>query len=968
MLINVSYAEKYLYIWGLTNDISQKQSVNFIEVEESILYKIALKCALKPKYVSPLKTISVSLPTKDNTVDVTGESTTFQQYSTYAYCIPLHGFMPYAPTRIKKEFPKKNFMNVHFSNSFTLTHLLARITSQLFDARSYYAHLSNQDGKLHTKWCANLQDSVRFYIEKLTQSMPESFFILNNDRSVSHFMFIRQLLDDAMHSIMAHTQMLDPKLLKNLDPTTKDILNNILASNPQPLTVADSAIAEKVMPEIETVYQDNAYYTPIIKFELDQSNTNLFKCYINLFDNTQGTECRLDSLYAKEKQPFYDIFHATLNIERIAKILDITEPIHIAQMSSVLEKVKNIQALTGCKVSLPTGMTHVPVAPRAEVFIEAEQFEDNESLFSPAAISNIKWNILLGDTPVTLEELQKLADENQTHYMSGDTLIPVNVDQLHSFLKHVKKIQKNKLTPFDLLRADAAYGINYNVSSGWLKKVFQQLRGQTPIKEQTPPKDLNATLRPYQVRGYSWLCFMRQAGLGACLADDMGLGKTIQTIAYMLRVRQEETQSKKPFLLVCPTSLLSNWQRELSIFAPQLIYHVHHGADRDKEADFFDADIVITSYSLADRDLSFLKQQLWDAIILDEAQNVKNANAKQTKAVKSLNARHRIILTGTPIENRPTDIWSLMDFVNHGLLGNKTWFNSQYGRALSYSSKKEQQENAQKVAQQLKLVVSPFMLRRLKTDTSIISDLPDRINHKIICKLSLEQTSLYKACVDNMLSELSQTKDGLARRGLILTTLMRLKQICNHPAQFTKNGIEGASGKIDVLYDLLNEILANDEKVLIFTQFKSMGTILTKLIYEKTGKHVPFLNGSTPAKDRGKMVQDFQVENSSNIFILSLKAGGIGLNLTAANHVIHYDRWWNPAVEDQATSRAHRIGQEKIVSVHTFICNGTIEDRIDSMIEQKISLAQSVVGEGEGWITELTDSELKDLLTLKDAA
>jgi len=968
LLINVSYSDKYLYIWGLTDNVSEKNGVNFIEVEKSILKNIAIKCALKQKYVSELKTISISLPTKEGIVDVAGSSREFQEYSTHAYRIPLHGFMPYAPTRIKKEFPKKNFLNVHFSNTFTLTHLLMRITSQLFDARSYYAHFSNTDGRLHTKWCASLKEDVRFYIEKLAQSMPEAFFILNADHQVNHFFVIRQMMDAAMNSMMSHTQMLDLKLIKTLDDKTKSILNNMLDSDAEPLLLDDHQLPERIMPEISEFYQDNAYYTPVIKFELDEHNANLFRCRVDLFDNKKGTECSLDSLYKRDKQPYYDIFHATLKSQHIEKMLNLKDTINIAEMSSVLEKVKDIQAATGCKVSLPTGMTHVPVAPKAEVFIEAGQHEDEESLFSPAAISNIKWNILLGDTPVSLEELQKLADDNQTHYMSGDTLIPVNVDQLHSFLKQVKKIQKNKLTPFDLLRADAAYGINYNVSSGWLQKVFQQLRGQTPIKEQEPPEGLNAVLRPYQVRGYSWLCFMRQAGLGACLADDMGLGKTIQTIAYMLRVRQENAMSKKPFLLVCPTSLLSNWQRELSIFAPDLVYHVHHGADRDKETDFFDADIVITSYSLADRDLSFLKQQLWDVIILDEAQNIKNANAKQTKAVKSLNARHRIILTGTPIENRPTDIWSLMDFVNHGLLGTKSWFNSQYGRALSYSNKKEQQENAQKVAQQLKLVVSPFMLRRLKTDTTIISDLPDRINHKIVCKLSLEQTSLYKACVDNMLSELSQTKDGLARRGLILTTLMRLKQICNHPAQFTKEALEGNSGKMDVLYGLLDEILENDEKVLIFTQFKEMGTILTKLIYEKTGRRVPFLNGSTPAKDRGKMVQDFQEENSSNIFVLSLKAGGIGLNLTAANHVVHYDRWWNPAVEDQATSRAHRIGQKKIVSVHTFICNGTIEDRIDAMIEQKISLAQSVVGEGEGWITELTDSELKDLLTLKDAA
>ncbi|MBP9752730.1 MAG: DEAD/DEAH box helicase family protein [Proteobacteria bacterium] len=969
MLVNVSYQDGFFYVWGITEKITVEKNNKVIGTNLKVLKKIAERCVVKKKYLLGPKTLDVRLPTINDMVDVTGKSETFETYQVKAYVIDFCGFDPFAPTRIKKEFPKKEFINIYFSNSFTLLHLLMRIAGELVDARSYYVNISQSTNKINVAWNMYLDEKIRYYIQHLTSEMPEVFFLFK-PQEVGYFEFIRTMLDLFVQAIQSRVQKLDDRAIKKLPKLEKNILEGLTKNQPSAIPLLDLEYNEKdihnaMLSPNDYACRDHLTHKLLLSLVPHEEEPHTYLKKIKVISKATGKATDWQDFTANQSTNFYVLSQLFEDYSELKKEINEEENIKFEHLSKSLEEFKNIQTKTGCAVSLPDGMTHIAVAPTADVTIDApENIEEDVSLFSPTAIANVKWKILLGDQQVTLEELQKLADEKKMHYMNGDILIPIDPEKLHLFLKHVKKIQKQKLTPFDLLRADVGLGINYNIASGWLKKVFDQLKGQTPIKDLAQPKGLDAVLRPYQVRGFSWLSFMRQVGLGACLADDMGLGKTIQTIAYILHTRQIQTSKKLPFLLVCPTSLLSNWQRELSVFSPSLNVVIHHGTDRKKEE--FDADIVITSYSLVDRDLSFLEKQVWDAVILDEAQNIKNADTKQTQAVKSLKARHRIVLTGTPIENKPTDIWSLMDFINHGLLGSKSWFNTNYSKALSYSNKTDQQEDAKKIAQQLKIVVGPFMLRRLKTDKTIILDLPDKIKHRVICSLSLEQTSLYKACVDTMLKEL-ESLDGLARRGLIFKTLMQLKQICNHPGHFSKTGL-GESGKLDVLHDLLDDILEANEKALVFTQFKEMGDLLVKDLEKRTSKKVLFLNGSTPAKDRGNMVKSFQENEENKIFILSLKAGGTGLNLTAANHVVHYDRWWNPAVEEQATSRAHRIGQEKIVSVHTFICEGTIEDRIDMMIEKKIALADSVVGEGEGWITELNDKELKELLTLKEAS
>jgi SNF2 family DNA or RNA helicase len=464
--------------------------------------------------------------------------------------------------------------------------------------------------------------------------------------------------------------------------------------------------------------------------------------------------------------------------------------------------------------------------------------------------------------------------------------------------------------------------------------------------------------------GLAWLVFLRQWGLGACLADDMGLGKTIQLIALLLHERINA--QPRPALLICPTSVVGNWQRELTRFAPDLRVLIHHGALRKKDDLSKQAarhDVVISSYALLHRDEKHLSGVEWSDVILDEAQNIKNPSTKQAQAARKLTAQWRVALTGTPVENRLTELWSIFQFLNPGYLGSQQDFLNRLARPI-------ERGGDEAATQQLKSLVGPFILRRVKTDPAVISDLPEKNEMKVYCSLTKEQATLYQAVVEDSLFKI-QEAEGIDRRGVILGTLMKLKQVCNHPAQFLGDGstLANRSGKLMRLTEMLEEARTVRDHALVFTQFAAMGSLLKTYLQDAFGEEVFFLHGGTPMKARTKMVETFQNDpHSPLIFILSIKAGGTGLNLTRANHVFHFDRWWNPAVENQATDRAFRIGQTKNVQVHKYLCAGTFEEKIDDMIERKQALAESIVGTSEGWITELSTDQLKDLFALRKEA
>jgi hypothetical protein len=597
--------------------------------------------------------------------------------------------------------------------------------------------------------------------------------------------------------------------------------------------------------------------------------------------------------------------------------------------------------------------------------------------FGRAQLVDFRWQLAIGDEVLTEDELHALADAKSPLVRVRGQWVSADPDQLRRSLDFLRRNGSGRMTAGQVLDLAARHDIGLDApapvdsvsAQGWLGAL---LSGSTAAQQIVPVEtsdDFRATLRPYQERGLAYLSFMARIGLGACLADDMGLGKTIQLLALLTRERADRP-GIGPILLICPMSVVGNWQHEAATFAPALQVYVHHGLNRLRDNDFDvvcdDCDLVVTTYAIATRDAELLGRRTWRRVVLDEAQTVKNSASRQASAVRAIPADHRIALTGTPVENRLAELWSVMDFVNPGLLGTKQDFRTRYAIPVERYGQTEP-------AATLRDVTRPYLLRRLKTDPTIIDDLPDKIEIKQYCPLTLEQVSLYQAVVDDMMTKIEES-DGIARRGNVLAAMAKLKQICNHPAQFLHDGtpLGRRSGKVGRLLEILHEIDAAGEKVLCFTQYTEFAAMLQPLLTDTFGREVLYLHGGTPKKRRDDMVARFQGKGETPvdpardpaIFLLSLKAGGTGLNLTAANHVIHLDRWWNPAVENQATDRAFRIGQQRTVEVHKLICTGTLEERIDSMIEQKKALADSVVGDGEGWLTELSTSQLRELFAL----
>ena len=597
----------------------------------------------------------------------------------------------------------------------------------------------------------------------------------------------------------------------------------------------------------------------------------------------------------------------------------------------------------------------------------------------------------LGGESLTPEEWQALMNADTGLVSLRGQWIEVDRDKLRSVLEHWRKVQSGAagdgvsfLEAMRLLAgvklgaaaAEEADGAPADwsevVAGGGLRDMLERLRQPDSAAEFDPNEHLNARLRPYQETGVKWLWFLQSLGLGACLADDMGLGKTIQVIALLLRLKHgPEGRAKTgapPALLIAPASLLANWKSELTRFAPTLKAAFAHpsetAGDSWREAATADAflagkDVILTTYGQAMR-LGWLGEREWRLIVLDEAQAIKNPSARQTRAVKRLRAPARIALSGTPVENRLGDLWSLYDFLNPGLLGGATDF-SRYVKNLQAADRPD--------FAPLRQLVRPYLLRRLKTDRRIISDLPDKTELTAWCSLGKKQAVLYEQSVRELAKKLEDAADGIQRRGLVLAFLMRFKQICNHPSQWLGDSAYAPeeSGKFSRLAELCEEIASRREKALVFTQFREMTEPLAARLRDLFGRPGLVLHGATPVKERQQLVTAFQREDGPPFFVLSLKAGGTGLNLTAASHVIHFDRWWNPAVENQATDRAFRIGQQKNVLVHKFVCRGTVEERIDALISSKKELADSVLGaedSAEKKLTEMADDELLRFVAL----
>ncbi|MBO0961004.1 DEAD/DEAH box helicase [Neobacillus sp. MM2021_6] len=637
------------------------------------------------------------------------------------------------------------------------------------------------------------------------------------------------------------------------------------------------------------------------------------------------------------------------------------------------------------------------------------------------AMLDFNWRFSMNGVDLSEEEFGQLVEEKRRLvYIRGRwvKLDPQFIRQIQDLMKraekeglHVRDLLEQELVDHgesegDELENPKAFAkIQIELNRQW-KQMIKQLSEVHEIPLTDVPSGLNGELRPYQQLGMSWLWFLREHGFGACLADDMGLGKTVQLIAYLLKVRDSvvvpdtvdtintvegsemvpvtnsTTRKRKTVvgdaagadapkkkvptnaaLIICPTSVLGNWQKELERFAPEMKVYLHYGSNRLKEEAFSEkvqaADVVLTSYGLSHLDSEEFQSLVWSSIAIDEAQNIKNAQTKQSKAVRKLRGRHHIALTGTPMENRLSELWSIFDFTNHGYLGSLGQFQKKFVIPIEKNEKKEK-------VQQLQSLIRPFLLRRTKRDEEVALNLPDKLEQKEYCPLTAEQASLYEQLIHDTFAEIEKLS-GFERKGLILQMLSRLKQLCNHPALYLKERAAGRellerSNKLEKLVELVDAVLEQGESCLIFTQYIEMGEMIRATVKKKFGVEVPFLNGSVPKMQRDTMIERFQ-DGEFPVFLLSLKAGGTGLNLTAANHVIHYDRWWNPAVENQATDRAYRIGQSRFVHVHKLICTGTLEEKIDAMLEKKQFLNDQIIT-SENWITELSTDELKNLVYL----
>ncbi|MBD0270034.1 MAG: DEAD/DEAH box helicase, partial [Cyanobacteria bacterium Co-bin8] len=611
----------------------------------------------------------------------------------------------------------------------------------------------------------------------------------------------------------------------------------------------------------------------------------------------------------------------------------------------------------------PQGRQRAKVRLRAKGKSLSGGEDKAKSYFSLDRLVEYQYDLAIGGEPVSEQEWHQLVNAKTPLVQFRGQWMELDQDKMQQMLQFWQAQQQEnpELSLLDFMKLTAGEDDSLEIDvdrDNSLADMLAKLGDKNRLQPIDNPQTLAGRLREYQKRGVSWLQYLEQLGLNGCLADDMGLGKTIQVIARLLQEREalggpSQLAKIPPTLLVAPTSVVGNWAREIQKFAPNLKAAVHHGSERAKDAKAFkqvcrEHDVLITSFALARKDAKLLGEIQWHRIVLDEAQNIKNPKAALTKSILKLSAPHRLALTGTPIENRLLDLWSIFNFLNPGYLGNQTQFRRSFELPIQKSGDPRQSTT-------LKKLVEPFILRRVKTDQSIIKDLPDKVEQKLYCNLTKEQASLYEAVVKDVEEQINQT-EGIQRKGLILATLTKLKQVCNHPMQFLQDGSEFTperSHKLTRLSEMVEEAVEEGESLLIFTQFRELGDALEKYLRHTCRRNTYYLHGGTTQPKREQMIREFQdPETEPSIFVLSLKAGGVGITLTKANHVFHFDRWWNPAVENQATDRVFRIGQTRNVQVHKFVCSGTLEEKIHDLIESKKALAEQVVGAGENWLTE----------------
>lgn len=810
------------------------------------------------------------------------------------------------------------------------------------------------------RWLPSLIDSnVRLLVAKLEEILPSGLLLTPKAVRQTEQLFplknqATQILSLFISSLVKHLSRL----------SNGDLFEDIFFKNKSYAFdgVGENALSGGVKVWLDRFYLTAENYKPvIIVTELDNQE---FDVQVSIEDSSGSEQLPVPiSKILKEKQfekQRFKILQSLSLLSPFIRGLDThinmggNQPIRfdIKEFSPFLMEVLPAVRLLDIKILLPKSLQEL-LRPKASV--KLKQNPDQKGYVRLEDLLSFDWQVAIGDTLMTPEEFKKLLKNASGLFRFKENYIYVSEAEVEKLYKHFTN--DKHLNSYQLLQT--ALSEEFDGAPILLTDEVRNLIAElTSTKEVPLPEGLNAQLRPYQHRGYSWMYKNSRIGFGSIIADDMGLGKTLQVISILLKFKEEKAiNDKHKALVVVPTGLLTNWQSEIQKFAPSVSSHIFHGGARDIK--HFDADVMLTTYGVLRSDVELLKKQKWQAMIIDEAQNIKNHDTAQAKAIKSIPANIRIAMSGTPVENRLTEFWSIMDFCNKGYLGNIKTFKDDFAEPI-------QVFNDENVVTKFRKVTSPFMMRRMKSDKSIISDLPDKVEQNQFALLTKQQAALYEKTMQAAMEEIEGYSDSdslFKRQGLVLQMILALKQICNHPTNFLKNGNFDASlsGKMELLFELLDSIVESGEKVLIFTQFKEMGDLLEHFITDRFGERPMFYHGGCNVGQRQEMVDRFQHNRADKIFILSLKAAGTGLNLTAASHVIHYDLWWNPAVENQATDRAYRIGQKKNVMVHRMITKNTFEERIDEMIQQKKHLADMTVATGENWIGKLSNKELREI-------
>ena len=803
-------------------------------------------------------------------------------------------------------------------------------------------------------------------VNQFEENMPENLFIKGEKPKNFVYEFIYNYLNYVLYKFLG-IKAYRFKDVKSGTYLIKDL--------EQRAVMKGQDLAENFAQWFDELYLGK--YDVIPFFKIEKIEDELFRLKVYIKNRKTDESVLIDKLYTDEEvfgansSDISRIVEKQLNYalrympeleelfedeEKLALDLNLNEVYKIiTQTAYYLQKAQ-------IDVILPDELVNV-VVPRASINakVKASRSADLADIFNSNTsgkislddILDFSYEIAIGNDKISLEEFNKMVENSTGLIKYKNKYVLVDKEESKKIFEQVAKANLKSMSRMELIHAAMSgqideYDFDYDDAFARVIKDFTK-----PV-EVTVPKTLAGELRPYQQVGLKWLWTNVSKGFGACMADDMGLGKTIQVISLILKLKEEKSLTK-PVLVICPTTLMGNWMKELQMFAPSLDAVVYHGAERKLDVKH---DVILTTYAIMRIDVEELKKESWGMIIVDEAQNIKNPDTAQTLAIKMLKSDIKIAMTGTPVENRLTELWSIFDFINKGYLGSLKDFQKSY--AIPIERFKETSRAAK-----LKMSVSPFVLRRLKTDKHVITDLPEKMVLNEYCYLTKPQAVLYEKTLNEMMDKISGFT-GINRRGNIFKLITALKQICNHPYQFLKSGEMGKelSGKMEKCVSTVQTILENNEKTLIFTQYKEMGDILTKVLAQECNTEPLFFHGSLTVPQREELIDKFQNDDDTKLMILSLKAGGTGLNLTSATNVIHYDLWWNPAVEEQATDRTYRIGQDKNVMVHRMITLGTFEEKIDEMLKSKKELADLAVYEGEKIITELSDEEIYNIFTL----